>query len=44
MDVRTTFFNRDLVEDFYMSQPNSFEEVGKDHIVCKIQKSIYGLK
>ena len=27
-----------------MSQPIGFEEVGKDHMVCKIQKSIYGLK
>ena len=44
MDVRTTFLNRDLVEDVYMSQPIGFEEVGKDHMVCKLQKSIYGLK
>ena len=27
-----------------MSQPTSFEEVGKEHMVCKLQKSIYGLK
>ena len=44
MNVRTTFLNGDLVVDFYMSQPIGFEEVGKDHMVCKIQKSIYGLK
>ena len=44
MDVRTTFLNGDLVEDVYMSQPTSFEEVGKEHMVCKLQKSIYGLK
>ena len=44
MDVRTTFLNGDLVEDVYMSQPISFEEVGKDHMVCKLHKSIYGLK
>ena len=36
MDVRTTFFNGDLVEDVYMSQPIGFEEVGKDHMVCKL--------
>ena len=40
MDVRTTFLNGDLVEDVYMSQPIGFEEVGKDHMVCKLQKSI----
>ena len=44
MDVRTTFLNRDLVEDVYMSQPIGFEEVGKEHIVCKLHKTIYGLK
>ena len=44
MDVRTTFLNGDLVEDVYMSQPIGFDEVGKDHMICKLQKFIYGLK
>ena len=44
MDVKTTFLNGDLVDDIYMSQPTSFEEVGKENMVCKLQKSIYGLK
>ena len=44
MDVRTSFLNGDLVEDVYKSQPIGFEEVGKDHMVCEFQKSIYGLK
>ena len=44
MNVRTTFLNGDLVEDVYMSQPMGFEEVGKEHMVCKLHKSIYGLK
>ena len=43
MDVRTTFLNGDLVEDVYMYQPICFEEVGKEHMVCKLQKSICGL-
>ena len=34
--MRTTFLNEDLVEDVYMSQPIIFEEVGKEHIVCKL--------
>ena len=40
MDVRTTFLNGDLVEDVYMSQPIGFEEVGNEHMVCKLHKSI----
>ena len=44
MDVRTTFSNGDLDEYVYMSQPIGFEEVGNDHMICKLQKSIYGLK
>ena len=44
MDVRTTFLNQDLVEDVYMSQPTSFEEVGKENMIHKLQKSIYELK
>ena len=44
MDVRTTFLNGDLVEGVYMSRHISFEEVGKENMVCKLHKSIYGLK
>ena len=44
IDVRTAFLNEDLVEDVYMSQPIGFEEVGKEQMICKLHKSIYGLK
>ena len=44
MNVRITFLNGELVEDVYMSQPIGFQEVGKEHMVCKLHKSIYGLE
>ena len=44
MDVKTAFLNGDLDKDVYMEQPTSFTEVGKEHLVCKLNKSIYGLK
>ncbi|RVW44373.1 Retrovirus-related Pol polyprotein from transposon TNT 1-94 [Vitis vinifera] len=44
MDVKTSFLNGDLDENVYMEQPTGFTEVGKEHLVCKLNKSIYGLK
>ncbi|KAK8652167.1 hypothetical protein V6N13_061189 [Hibiscus sabdariffa] len=44
MDVKTAFLNGKLEEDVYMTQPDGFvtpENAGK---VCKLQRSIYGLK
>ena len=44
MDVKTAFLNGDLDEEVYMEQPTGFVEVGKEDLVCKLNKSIYGLK
>ncbi|KAK9043585.1 hypothetical protein V6N11_071921 [Hibiscus sabdariffa] len=44
MDVKIAFLNGKLEEDVYMTQPEGFvtpENVGK---VCKLQRSIYGMK
>ena len=43
MDVKITFLNDDLVEDVYMTQPEDFESIDSKN-VCKLQRSIYGLK
>ena len=41
--VKTVFLNGNLSEDVYMTQPEGF--TSKDgNKVCKLQKSIYGLK
>ena len=44
MDVKTAFLHGDLDEDIYMEQPEGYEVLGKEHLVCKLKKSLYGLK
>ena len=44
IDVKTTFLNGNFEEEVYMKQPEGFITNGNDHIVCKLKKSIYGLK
>ncbi|XP_077247228.1 uncharacterized protein LOC143886944 [Tasmannia lanceolata] len=45
MDVKTAFLNGNIQDDIYMVQPEGFEAAEEDnHKVCKLQRSIYGLK
>ena len=44
MDVKTTFLNGDLDEKVYMEQPEGFVLLENEHKVCKLIKSLYGLK
>jgi len=42
--VKTAFLHSDLEEEIYMTQPLGFRGAGKEIFVCKLQKSLYGLK
>ena len=44
MDVKTVFLNGNLLEDVYMTQPEGFVDPKYPNRVCKLQRSIYGLK
>ena len=44
MDVKTTFLHGDLHDDIYMWQLEGFLQKGKEKLVCKLKKSLYGLE
>ncbi|KAL9250338.1 Retrovirus-related Pol polyprotein from transposon TNT 1-94-like protein [Drosera capensis] len=44
LDVKTAFLHGDLDEDIYMVQPEGYQIAGKENLVCKLTKSLYGLK
>jgi hypothetical protein len=44
MDVQTTFLNGDIDEEFYIEQPEGFVIPDEKTHVCRLKKSLYGLK
>jgi hypothetical protein len=44
MDVKMTFLNGNLTEDVCMTQPEGFIDPKHAGKICKLQRSIYGLK
>lgn len=42
--TRTAFLNGELDEEIYMDQLTGFEVKGQERKVCKLKRSIYGLK
>ena len=44
MDIKTVFLNGNIDETIYMVQPKNFESNDSKQLVCRLKRSIYGLK
>ena len=44
LDIKDAFVHVDLVDDVYMEQPPGFVAEGESSLVCKLRRSLYGLK
>jgi len=43
-DIRTIFFNGDLVEEIYMIQLKNYVQLGEKTLVCRFKKSLHDIK
>jgi hypothetical protein len=44
LDVKTAFLHGNLEEEIFMVQPEGFKQPGTENLVCRLKKSLYGLK
>ena len=44
LDIKNVFFQGDLAKEVYMEQPLDFVAQGESDLVCKLRRSLYGLK
>ena len=44
LDVKIAFHHGDLEKEIHLLQPEGFAETGKENLVCRLNKSLYGLK
>ena len=44
LDIKTAFLHGDLDEEIFIEQPEDFKVKGNENMVCRLKKSLYGLK
>jgi hypothetical protein len=44
LNVKTKCLCGDLEEEIYMQQPQGYEVKGKEKLICRLKKRLYGLK
>lgn len=44
VDIKTAYLYDEIHEDIYMKQPDGYADEDQPNLVCKLNKSLYGLK
>ena len=44
LDIKNAFLHRNLVKEVYMKQPPGFVAQRESGLVCRLRRSLYGLK